>query len=68
MVLPLVSFTRATFRLAELGFLGLAMKMELTTPFLWVQFPRSGDFMIFFLFGALRRVAWFKVANAGGEE
>ena len=41
---PLVNLTRATFRLAELGFFGFMMKIWVQTPFFWGQMSRRGDF------------------------
>lgn len=66
-VLPVVSLTFATLRLAELGFFGFAMKIWLTTPFFCVFPSSSGDLDALIFLGALRRVAWFKVAEAGRD-
>lgn len=65
---PFESFTRATFRLAELGFLGLAIKICVQTPFFWGELSRRGDFESSLRWcGFFRRIAWFMVAEAGRE-
>ena len=66
-VSPLLSLTRATLRLAELGFFGFAMKMLLTTPLFCGLLCSSGDVGIFLRFLCFRRVDWLSVTNAGGE-
>jgi hypothetical protein len=63
-----VSFTRATFRLAELGFFGLAIISCVTTPFRCGQFSNSGD-LTFPCFLGMRfaRMDWLMVLNAMEE-
>ena len=65
--LPVVNLTRATFRLAELGFFGFMMKTELTTPFSWGRFSRGGDLGRAGFLTCLRRVDWFRVPSAGKD-
>ena len=59
---PVVSFTRATFRLAELGFLGLAIIRRVTTPLRCGLVSRSGDFDLTCFLGTRRaRMDWLTV-------
>lgn len=65
---PVVSLTRATFRLAELGFLGFAMMSWVTTPFLWGHPSNKGDLTLFCFLGILfALIDWFIVRNAVAE-
>ena len=66
-VLPLESFTRATFRLAELGFLGDWTNICVQTPLRWGEPPSRGDFCLIAFCGFLRRMAWFIVTHADGD-
>lgn len=67
-VLPFVNLTRATLRLAELGFFGFAMKIWLMTPLRCGLVSRSGALDRFFFFCTfLVRMRWFSVMREGGE-
>lgn len=62
-----MSFTRATFRLAELGFLGVAMMRRVTTPLRCGLVIRSGDLDFSCFFGTLfARIDWLMVRGAIG--
>jgi hypothetical protein len=45
--IPLVSRTRATFRNAEFGFLGVTVITLVQTPRFWGQLFNAGDFDFF---------------------
>jgi len=45
--IPLVSRTRATFRSAEFGFLGVTVLTRVHTPRFWGQARNAGDFVFF---------------------
>ena len=63
----MVSFTRATFRLAELGFLGLAMMRPVTTPLRCGLVIRRGDLDFSCFLGILfARIDWLIVREAIG--
>ena len=63
-----MSFTRATFRLAELGFFGLAIISCVTTPFRCGQASSNGDLTLPCFFGTLfARMDWLIVLNVVGE-
>lgn len=66
-VFPFVSFTLATLRRAELGFLGFATKMDEMTPFFCGWLSSRGEVRRFARLWCLRRTAWLSVASAGGE-
>lgn len=64
---PVVSLTRATFRLAELGFLGVAMIRRVTTPLRWGETSSKGDFDWTCFLGILfARIDWFIVRMVVG--
>lgn len=67
-VFPFVNFTLATFRFAELGFLGAIIKICEQTPFFCGQLSRSGDFDLVTFWSFFRRMDWFKVMESDGEE
>jgi len=65
-VLPVVSFTRATFRLAELGFLGFAVNSWVTTPFRCGELRSKGDLdLTTFLGTRFARMDWLSVRSVG---
>jgi hypothetical protein len=66
--LPDVSLTRATLRLAELGFFGFAMNTCMTMPFRWGLLSRRGALDKAFFGGRLQRIAWLSVLSTGAEE
>jgi hypothetical protein len=61
--IPFVSLTLATFRRAELGFLGVTVYTLVQTPLLCGQFCRAGAVVL--LFGFLRPflTSWLIVGN-----
>jgi hypothetical protein len=64
---PVDNFTRATFRLAELGFLGVAMMRRVTTPLRCGEVSSSGDLDFTCFLGTLfARIDWFMVRSAAG--
>ena len=63
-----MSRTRATLRLAELGFLGFAVNTCMTMPFRWGLTSSRGALDKTFLCGRLQRIAWLSVRSAGAEE
>ena len=65
-VFPFVSFTLATLRRAEFGFLGFATKMDEMTPFFCGWLSSSGDVGRFGRLRCLRRTAWLSVTSEGG--
>ena len=64
---PDVRRTRATLRLAELGFLGLAVKTCITMPLRCGLVSSRGALERAALDGGLRRMAWLSVRSAGAE-
>jgi hypothetical protein len=67
-VLPVVSFTRATLRFPEFGFLGLPMKIWEMTPLRWGEPSRRGDLICLrFFFMGLRRRDWLSVRARGTD-
>ena len=64
---PDVRRTRATLRLAELGFLGLAVKTCITMPLRCGLVSSKGALERAALDGGLRRMAWLSVRSAGAE-
>lgn len=65
--LPVDSLTLATFRLAELGFLGVLMSRRVTTPFFCGQASSRGERTFADFFGVrLARMDWLMVRCAAG--
>ena len=53
---PLVNFTRATFRIAEFGFLGVTIQIFTQIPFFCGQNLRAELFIFFKLLDLLHRI------------
>ena len=66
--LPVVSFTRATFRFAEFGFFGFMTKIWDTIPLRWGPSSSSGALILkrFLGFG-LFRTDWLSVRRTDEE-
>jgi len=60
-VLPVESFTRATLRFPEFGFLGDRVVIEVQTPFRWYAPSSAGDFAGLVFLNGFRRMLWFMV-------
>jgi hypothetical protein len=67
-VLPVLSLTRASFRLAEFGFLGGEMMSWEMTPFLCGAPFKSGALDMLTFRGFLRRMDWLRVIADAGDE
>lgn len=63
---PVDSFTRATLRLAELGFLGLTVRICVHTAFFWKQPSSAGDLESFCFLCGFRRMLWLSVMHREG--
>lgn len=59
----LVNLTRATFRMAEFGFLGVVVKTRVQTPLFWGQESRAGDLLLYFLGVRPFLTSWLTVGN-----
>ena len=60
-VFPVESFTRATLRFVEFGFLGFIVNIWVQTPFFWKEPEMAGEVGRFVVRFGERRVAWLRV-------